>query len=183
MTHPIPFMWDGDAMVPLRSHARRAAQTYGRGEVVSLVPMDERSMVSHAHEFAWLKEAWQNVPEDQSDQFPNPEALRKHALIATGWYDETLIDVGSHAGALRTAAVVSALLADEFAHVVTRGGLVVIRRAKSQARGKMGREAFQASKTAIIEWVADLIGVEPQQLSSAAKDRGEPNKAPRRLAA
>ena len=70
---------------------------------------------------------------------------RKAALIETGWYDETVVDVRSKAGALRVAAY--ARSKSEYAHVVTRGPIVVIREAKSQSRRSMTPADFQKSKS------------------------------------
>ena len=162
----MPYRWTGDSLVPLQP--RRADQYLVIGEVYMLAPWEERSQASHAHEFAWLNEAWKNLPEELAEAYPSVEHLRKRALIQGGYFHETVIDVGSNAGATRTAAAVQFL--DPFAYVIVRGGFVVVRRAESQSRRAMGKERFQASKTAILDIVSAMIGVEPQQLSAAATD-------------
>lgn len=124
--------------------------------------MDDRSAASHAHQFAWLTEAWQNLPEDIAPQYPTAEHLRKRALIQAGFYDEDAIDCGSKDGAERVAAY--AQRQDEFAVVMVRGQIVLVRRAKSQSKRDMDRAEFQRSKDAILEIVAGMIGVTPQQL-------------------
>lgn len=121
-----------------------------------------RSHQSHAHEFAWLTEAWRNLPERLANTYPTAEHLRKRALIEAGWYDEEIIDVGTNAGALRVAAHLRKH--DDFALVIVRGGYVVVRTAKSQSRRAMDRKTFQASKTALMELVAAMIGVSPAAL-------------------
>ena len=65
---PQGFTWDGQAMVP-RSQ-RLADQAYTVGETYLLVPHEQRTSATHNHEFAWLKEAWLNLPEQYADQFP-----------------------------------------------------------------------------------------------------------------
>ena len=147
----------------------KAARLYPAGTRALMVPWTDRSEASHRHEFAWLKEAWDQLPEALADEMPTPEHLRKRALIATGFYHETLIDVGNTTAALRVAMHLRGK--DDFAHVVTRGGLVVIREAKSQAKSgphRMDPATFQASKTAILEWVAVQIGVTPDTLQREA---------------
>lgn len=167
---PIPCMWSGVAFEPLKGFRKIAADQYGGGEVVTLAPWEDRSDATHNHEFAWIRTAWQTLPDSLSALYPSPQHLRKRALITAGFFTETIIDVGTNAGAIRTAAAVQAL--DAFAYVIVRGGFVVVRRAESQSRRSMGKERFQASKTAILEVISDMLGVEPQALNpeSARKD-------------
>lgn len=163
---PLAFEWSGEAMVPLRQCARMADKEYVIGEVYRLAIHEERSPSTHNHEFAWLKEAWQNLPENIADLYPSPEHLRKRALIEAGFYDETVIDVGTNAGALRVASAWRAK--DDFALVVVRGPIILIREAKSQSRRAMNRQEFQASKSAIMEVIANMIGVSPSSLTREA---------------
>ena len=158
---PQPFTWDGEAMRPRRPRA--ADREFVVGETYVLERWEPRSMVSHNHEFAWLAEAWKNLPEPLADQFPTPEHLRKRALIDAGYYNETIIDAGTNAAALRVASY--ARSKDDFAYVVVRGPLVVERVAKSQSRRAMKRQEFQESKTAILEIVSAMIGVKPEELT------------------
>lgn len=160
---PMLFRWNGEAMQLHRRHQLAADQTFVIGQSYRLAEVEERSEVSHKHEFAWLREAWMSLPEGLADQFATPEHLRKRALIEAGFYHETVIDAGSQAAALRVASFARG--EDDFAHVVTRGALVVVRKAKSQSRRAMAKDEFQASKTAILEWVAKLLDVAPATLA------------------
>lgn len=150
-------------MIPLIGFAKRCDEQFVVGQAYTLVEYEERSTSSHNHEFAWLHDAWQNLPESLAPLYPSPEHLRKRALIDAGYYTETAIDAGSKAAALRVAAAVHAL--DEFALAIVDGPIVLVRRAKSQSRKKMDRKTFQESKTAIMEIIANLIGVSPDSLS------------------
>lgn len=161
---PQGFTWDGEAMVP-RS-PRLADKAYCVGETYLLVPHEERTSATHNHEFAWLKDAWLNLPEALADQFPTQEHLRKRALIDGGFYNETIIDAGTNAAAIRVAAAIRQM--DEFALVFVRGVHVIRRVAKSQSRRAMNKQEFQASKTAILEIVSGMIGVKPAQLTGQA---------------
>ena len=161
---PMAFAWDGEHMVP--RHRSRANRLYVVGENYWLAPWEERSQVTHDHQFAWLAEAWSQLPENLMDQYPTPLHLRKRALIYAGYYDETIIDAGTKAAALRVAAAVQAI--DEFAYVIVRGPMVVRRVAKSQSRRNMDKRTFQDSKQKILEIVSDLIGVSPEQLQAEA---------------
>lgn len=150
---PLTCDWDGEVFRPL--HPRRADNYLTVGERYSLVQYEDRSAATHSHQFAWLHDAWQNLPEDIADQYPSPEHLRKRALIDAGFYDETIIDAGTNAAAIRVAAAIQAI--DTFALVFVRKCFVIRRTAKSQSRRAMKKEEFQASKTAIMEVIDALV--------------------------
>lgn len=163
---PIPCIWTGEAFEPLRRFHNLAAASYGEGDVVDLVAVEQHSAKSRAHEFAWLREAWLNLPEKLADQFPSIEHLRKRALIEGGFYNETVLDAGSNAAALRAALFIRAR--EEFTWVVVRGPLVVARTAKSQSMRAMDKVEFQASKTAVLTIVSDMLGVPAKTLTREA---------------
>lgn len=158
----MPFDWDGEVMRPV--HSTYADRHYVVGERYTLVVHEERSTASHRHEFAWLAEAWKNLPEGLKDLYPSPDHLRKRALITAGHYHEEAVDAGSNAAALRVAAYVRK--SDEFAHVIVRGPIVLIHTAKSQSRRAMGKDDFQRSKDDVMEIVAALVGITPSELQA-----------------
>lgn len=154
-------------MVPARLHT--ADKVYVVGQHYWLDEVSDRSWISHRQEFAWINEAWQTLPYALAEKFPSPEHLRKAALIATGWFNETILNAESKAAALKVAAYVKG--EDEFAHVKITGATVIARKAKSQRMrgpGRMNKADFQASKEDILHWIASLIDVEPEDLRGAA---------------
>ncbi|GGH14521.1 hypothetical protein GCM10007036_13890 [Alsobacter metallidurans] len=159
---PLPFRWDGEVMQPLPGFARKADRLFVIGQFYDLDNYEDRSAVSHKHEFAWLREAWKNLPEQLADLYPTPEHLRKRALIEAGYYDEVVVDAGSAAAALRVRQAFAAV--DDFALVIVRGPLVIRRTAKSQSRRAMDGKTFQQSKQAIMDVVAEMVGVTTKQL-------------------
>ncbi len=160
---PIPMQWDGEAMRPVSLRfSRLADKHYAIGEIYQMVVEHGRSGTSHRHQFAWLHEAWMSLPESIADAYPTSEHLRKRALIDAGFFHETAVDAGSRAAALRVAAMVPTL--DEFALAKTEGPFVLVRRPKSQSIRAMGAQQFQESKTAIMQVIADLIGVSTADL-------------------
>lgn len=163
----LPMRWTGTGFEVLRRAAKQADELYTVGEVYRVTVEEDRSDLSHNHEFAFVKEAWKTLPEVLADLYPSPDHLRKRALIEAGFYDEQIIDVGANAGAVRVARAIRAMPGEEFSLVVVRGGLVVIRRAKSQSRRAMKKEEFQASKDGILKVLADLLDVTPTQLAKA----------------
>jgi hypothetical protein len=123
-------------------------------------------MTSHNHQFAWVHDAWMNLPESLALEYPTSEHLRKRALVEAGYYDEQAIEVGSLAAAVRVARAIQAR--EEFSLVFARKTFVIIRTPKSQSRRAMGAKVFQESKTAILDVIAQMIGVAPEQLLNEA---------------
>lgn len=162
MNAPLKYVWTGEGWEPTRHFRTMANKLFVVGEERLLEDYLERSKSSHDHEFAWLAEAWKNLPETLADQFPTPDHLRKRALIDAGFYVETIIDAGTNAAALRVA--VFARGEDQFAAVVVRGPIVVVRKAKSQSRRAMDRVEFQKSKQGVLDVVSAMIGVTPDEL-------------------
>lgn len=150
-------------MVPTTQRfARMCDKHFTIGEVYPLVVEEPRSMISHKHEFAWLREAWRSLPEGLSDLYPTEEHLRKRALIQAGYCTEVLVDAGSAAAARRMVAAMTFL--DEFAFVQVSGSAISIKRAKSQSHRAMGAKDFQQSKTAILAIISEMLGVSPEEL-------------------
>lgn len=165
----LKFTWDGEAMVPASAFfARRADQQYVIGESYMLAEEKQRSTATHNHEFAFVADAWSSLPDRFSDEAwaQSPEHLRKFALIKCGFCDTQTYACGSRAEAERWAANLRPL--DEYGIVTVRGSTVVRFTAKSQSRKAMGAAEFQASKQAILEYIAGLIDVTPAALMKAA---------------
>lgn len=163
---PIPMRWTGEAMQPLPRFASEADRSFVIGKVYRLVEHQERSQNSHAHYFAALHEAWQNLPENLADQFPTPEHFRKRLLIKAGYRDERSIVCGSKAEAQRVAAFVKPM--DEYAVVTVSEAVVRVYTAQSQSMRAMGKAAFQDSKQKVLDLAAEMIGVAPGALSANA---------------
>jgi hypothetical protein len=142
------------------------------GELVTVQIERDRSGASHRHQFAWVREAWANLPDDCRHEVwaETPETLRKHALIATGYHQTTVIDCGANAPALRVKAALVAAewRAHGYAIGQVRGPVVRIWTPESQSIRAMGNDRFQASKAAILEWIAGKLGVPPEELRRAA---------------
>ena len=160
---PIKFQWDGDALVPASGYWRRLCNEHLTvGEIVRMVEENEQSDKSRSHEFAWLKEAWDSFPDELLDQYPNTEILRKHGLIAKGHCTMKQHVCASVAEAERLAVILKPY--DAYAIVRQRGPVVTVYTAVSQSKKAMGAAMFQKSKTDLMEFVGDLLGVDPETL-------------------
>lgn len=166
MSAPLYFTWSGDAMVPLPRFAERARKQYEVGQKYRLVEEHERSTQTHNHFFASVTEAWKQLPEDIAVSYPSVDHLRKWALCKAGFADERSIVAGSNEEARRIAAFVRP--SDPYAVITVGGNVVKVYTAKSQSRKSMGARDFQASKTAVLEIVAGLVGVDVDTLASNA---------------
>lgn len=166
MSTQIAFHWDGEAMYPVKAHARRADAEFVVGEVYVLESVEERSGVSHRHFFAAVREAWANMQDAAIAELPTPEHARKFALIKTGYADRRELIASSKAEARRIAAFIKP--ADTFAIVTVDGCCVTVWTARSQSKKAMGNAEFQRSKTAVLEYLAGMIGATPNDLERAA---------------
>lgn len=165
MTRPVLMMWDGEHLTPANAYQQRIAdEELVCGQRYLMVEMEDRSRASHNHQFAWLKQAWQSLPEHFSDApwAQSPEALRKYALIRTRHCDVRTVACGSNAAALRVAAITREL--DPFSLASVEGSTCSVFTAHSQSHRAMGKDAFNQSKRDILEFIAGLIGVTPETL-------------------
>ena len=151
---PLAFRWDGEAMVPQRPQL--ADRYYVVGEVYTLEERLERSLASHRQYFASLNEAHANLPDEMAQRWPTVDHLRKFALIRTGFRDERSVACSSKAEAIRVATFIEPM--DPFALVVVSNALVTVYTARSQSMKVMGKEDFQRSKDAVLDYVAQMIG-------------------------
>ena len=164
---PLPFCWTGSAFEPVGRHARgECERAFGAGQIVRLVEHEDRSEVSHRHQFAWLKAAWESLPSDLMAQYPSPEHLRKIALVRTGWCTVQDYVCGSRAEAQRWVSFLQREV-DPYTIVEASESVVRVYRARSQARGAMNAKDFRAAKDAVLLWVSNLLGVEPDALEAA----------------
>lgn len=156
---------DGEFRTVSGFWASRADRAYVVGEVYKLVEHHDRSMNSHRHYFASINEGWKNLPDEMLDEYPTAEHLRKKALIRKGYADERSIVCASKAEAQRMAAFMRPM--DDYAVVTFRDAVVRVWTAKSQSVKAMGAKDFQQSKSDVLDFIADLLGVTTDELAKA----------------
>ena len=165
---------DGRALVPDGNAATAALHDrLGEGQVVHVDLDPERSAKSHRHQFGFVRVAWDNLPEQLKGApfAKSADTLRKHALIACGYCETRMVAVGDTRRAERTASVIreSIRALSVYAVVSAEGPVIYIHTPLSQSLKAMGGVRFQESKQAILEWLADLIGVEPDRLAATKR--------------
>jgi hypothetical protein len=163
---PLKFQWDGEAMVPASGFwLRQANEHFVVGQRYRMVEENERSDPSHRHEFAWLREAWNSLPDALLDQYPSSEHLRKYGLIAKGHCTMTQHPCVSVAEAERLEATIRQYV-DTYAIIRRRGNVVTVYEAVSQSKRAMGGPQFQQSKSDLMQFVGDLLGVDTATLAN-----------------
>jgi hypothetical protein len=159
---PVLMQWDGEVMRPVGRGLQLATEQYVPGERYMLEPLDARSLAEHRHYFAWLNEAWANLPEQWGNRWTNPEQLRKWALNQTPFCTTTVHRTASVAEAKNLVRYL--LVVDDELEIERIGRRVIVKKADSQNFQSMSKKKFRESKEAVMAVVAMLIGVTPQTL-------------------
>jgi len=163
----IRMRWDGAVLRPFPDWLRLAREFLTEDEQYMVTVAKERSVRSHNHFFAAVQEAWLNLPEGMATQVPTFHHLRKFALIKTGHCHSETFVMTTPGDALRLAAALRRQR-DEFTIITVTGCAVVRYAAKSQSEKAMGAKEFQASKQAVIDYLASLVGISADQLKAEA---------------
>jgi len=123
----------------------------------------QRSQQAHSHQFAAIHDLWSNLPlrHAQAPYAASAEAFRKHGLIATGHCHVEMVAFEDKDQACKAAPFIAALArkAHGYALVVVRDALVICSTPHSQSYKAMGREVFQRSKSDVLAWGEELLGV------------------------
>jgi hypothetical protein len=162
MTKAIVCRWDGGVFRPLRQFAKQAQEQYVDGENYWVETNDDRSMESHRHYFACLKTAFDNIPERYGKRWRDHEALRRWALIHSGWCITKTMLCKSDDEAHRRAA--DEMRYNRDAEIVIDHWTVTVRAAVSQARTAMGKRKFEQSKQDVFAVVSKIIGTDVTEL-------------------
>lgn len=165
-------IWNGETLAPTGHYGLSAArEAMDPGDVVIVEVDHPRSANSHRHQFAEINEAWRHLPESlqEAPWAASPDCLRKHALIATGFADTYSIDCGAKATAERVRMALAAAEAGKHGYAIAkvRGPVVIVWTPQSQSMRAMGGKRFQESKQAVLNWIAQQIGVDAEELRRA----------------
>jgi hypothetical protein len=179
---PLLYRYNGEGFDVLPRFQGDADRRYVIGEVYAGIFRDVRDMDSHRHYFACLNEAWTNLPEHLTQQFPSAEHLRKFALIQCNFYKVRNYVARDAEDALAVVELIRPY--DEFAVVTAKGTVVSIYTAESQSTNSppvgMGNKRFKESKWAVLEYAADLIGITVEELVRRGKEKTKPRAARRK---
>lgn len=167
---PLVFRWDGEAMRVLPRFAKDADKRYVVGEVYTLEEIQERDMVKHRRQFAFVKDAWKNLDHRYENEpwAQSAEHLRRFALVKTGYCNTETFVCSSRAEAMRWAAQLRS--DNEYAIVTIQGTTIHRFTAMSQSVRSMGAQTFYESRAKVMEFVSGLIGTDAKTLET----QGEP---------
>ena len=172
MSAPIPYSWNGTALVPLQRFAVQCARDFLVNGIYRMRRDEEASDESRGHYFACIRAAFDNLPEVMAERFASPEHLRKWCLIRGGYRNEHTIVAGSADKAEEIATLAGVL--DDFAVVMIDDNddrIVRIMVAKTQKRKRldgdgMDKTEFEASKEAVLRECSRLVGTDVVSLLS-----------------
>ncbi|NIZ63467.1 hypothetical protein DL239_21115 [Sedimentitalea sp. CY04] len=169
-------VWTGQTLAPDGSYTiHQLNDRLGVGEIVNVDLDPERPAKSHKHQFAFVRTAWQNLPEHLKDApyAKSAETLRNHALIINGYCATEMKAIDCERRAERVAGSMSRLAIRISRYAVTNieGSVAYCHPPHSQNQRSMGARALQASKQTVVEWMSDLIGVTPDQLANTGKKK------------
>ncbi len=156
-------------MTPLPRFAPMARQRFSSYQLYRMEVQEERSIRSHNHFFACVHDAWLNLPESYAGRFANPDHLRKWCLIAAGFRSERSIVAVNEEEAEKIAAFIKPTSSEYYEIVTLVGCVVTIYTAKSQSLKAMGKKDFQASKTAVLDILSSMLGVEVTELKESSR--------------
>lgn len=162
---PIVFTWDGERMIPLSRFQSLCQKQFTAGHRYTLAP--GRSQISHDHFFACVDKAWQNWPEDYPRPLASADHLRKHALIQTGHYEQSVGHFGTNEKAVEHVRMF--LRHVDYAEYSIAEDVAVVRVAKTQKKAAMNASEFQQSKEDVLGFLSSVLRIDVTTLSSEAK--------------
>lgn len=157
----------GDGLKPVARHRDLFARLFEAGKRYLLIEFNERSRDTHDHFFATVTGYWHQWPENYERELPSPDHLRKHALIRTGHYIQSVM---AHASAMTAAAYVRDFLHYvDYAEGSISGATTVMRIAKTQRKKVMEAVEFQKSKQDVLDFCQAVTGIAPEDMEREAK--------------
>ena len=142
-----------------------AEERYEKHKMYVAEMKEERTEAQHRYYFEMLAQAWGNLPENKAPHHPTVEALRKHALIATGHYSERVFVATSSNEAWKVSAFIDHEN-EKWTVVSVSGNIVIVRTALSQKYNAMGKVKFQKSMDDVLDYAWGLCGLTKEEAAS-----------------
>jgi hypothetical protein len=158
--------------MPVPRFAERYEREFQTGKYYTLELVTERSRESHNLYFACVHVALANLQAPLADRFADDDEFRKWCLIKRGFRHQRITVFSSNADAVLGASVAQNLR--DFSVTVVEDNVLTVLTAKTQKFRRndpegMDKKDFEASKEAVIEECAVLIGLSVEQLVAEAK--------------
>lgn len=162
MVERINVQWDGQGLIPTRYSRPQAERQFQFGRTYRVEVVEFRSPESHKHFFACLNTAFDNLPEAHANRWRTPDELRKWCLCQTAFRDTQEFHAASHAEAIRLATHFAQMR--EFSVCEIRDNMVLRHTPHSQDYAHMAAREFQQSKDAVLDVLANILGVPAEDL-------------------
>lgn len=116
--------------------------------------------------FAVLRDVHANLPDALRERFPSSEALRRTALISTGYCDLSTFVADSENGAHGLAAFLKKR--DRYSIFEVRDRVLRVWTARSMSRRALHKKQFQEVARAALDWIHQETGIDPEGSQEAA---------------
>jgi hypothetical protein len=168
-TPAIKVTYRGNAFHPLSPSW--ASQFYDEGQQYFVKVEKERYWPGHQAFMAFIREAWQSLPESRRKEFPNEDFLRYRLLIAAGYSERRMFICRDKPEAIRMADMVDQLFPpteeDRYRLVSIVGSdnapeefaVLMVERPLSQAMDAMDSDTFWQSVEAVENHLATMFGI------------------------
>lgn len=116
--------------------------------------------------FAALRDAHASLRPEHLERWPNPEILRKHALVAVGYCDAMTIACGSKSAAPRIANAFR--LQNQYCIALVKNDVVTVFTARSMARRALPKKEFLQVAQRVFDWLYQQTGIDTNKAGQAA---------------
>lgn len=161
---PLEYVWQGGAWHPLPYYAKQAQLAFGEGEIARLERIEHRSVASHKAFFAWVQEAYENLPEGYRGRWVSPDDFRHWLLTFTKFCTRHECIMPSKAA----ANAMKKFLDGDYHRTVVEGNTFIGYKAMSQSYRSMSARAFQESREAFDTVAAQVLGIHPDDIKRNA---------------
>jgi hypothetical protein len=108
--------------------------------------------------FAALRDLHANLRQEHLERWPNPEVMRKHALIAVGYCDAVTVACGSKTSAPQIANTFRLL--NQYCVALVKGDVVTVFTARSMARRALQKKEFLQVADRVFGWLYEETGID-----------------------
>tara|TARA_R110000868_G_scaffold404384_1_gene682498 strand:- start:7274 stop:7717 length:444 start_codon:yes stop_codon:yes gene_type:complete len=108
--------------------------------------------------FAALRDVHANLRPQHLQRWPNPEVMRKHALIEVGYCDAVTVACGSKTSAPQIANTFRLL--NQYCVALVKGDVVTVFTARSMARRALQKKEFLQVADRVFGWLYDETGID-----------------------
>jgi hypothetical protein len=141
------------------------------GKVYRIKIDEQRYWPRHEWFMAFVREAWESLPDEEHNKYRNADHFRKRMLIAAGYATVQKMPMPSEEAATMMATYLGKLT-DDYSIVTTAQNVVIVMTAKSQSLGDVGKptgmeneEEFKRSCNDVVECIARLYGITPDTIA------------------